>query len=280
MATLLVITPSKEFLDTNKDIGNDANDEVSLNNKNRGTSNHHGVLKGHEIPPTSTINENTDQNEDLTQQKENTVSTEHNVSDIYYLESERTGQQLDQIPKNPPQKSREKNHSSPKERVISIVSLKDKFEEGYNINGDIEPFLDAIEIEGKQYFEEDEMPEVDSSTDTEVSSSSDVQLSPLLLITIEDIKKMKIPELKEELKKRNLALSGKKPVLSKRLEGVILNKMPVGTADKTKPIKPKKDTSKIKGFCEGAHWEVLNPEADAVTEPNNTSFCAPHAPTI
>lgn len=160
------------------------------------------------------------------------------------------------------------------------MSLKDKFEEGYYSDGDTGPLFDAIEIEGEQDFEEDEISEVESSTDSEVSSSSDVQPSPPPLITIEDIKKTKIPELKEELKKRNLALSGNKPVLSKRLEEAIWNKVPVRTADTTKASKPKKDTSEIRGFCEGAHWKELNPEADAVTEPNNASFRAPRAPTI
>ena len=35
------------------------------------------------------------------------------------------------------------------------------YEDGYDNDGTNEPFYDAIELEGEQLFEEDDMPEVD-----------------------------------------------------------------------------------------------------------------------
>ena len=93
---------------------------------------------------------------------------------------------------------------------------------------------------------------------------------------------MKIPELKEELKKRGKPLLGKQGALVERLLSVSAKNIPVGNGKNTKPNKSDKSKSGggMKWFPDTAYWRVLKPKNETVDEPNNATFKNPCAPTI
>lgn len=82
-----------------------------------------------------------------------------------------------------------------------MYSKNSKNDQWYDSDGTIGPFYEAIELKCNQDYEEDTIPEEHISASSEEPTSTDPPpLSPLS-ITPEDIKKIKIPELKEELRK-------------------------------------------------------------------------------
>ena len=93
---------------------------------------------------------------------------------------------------------------------------------------------------------------------------------------------MKIPELKEELKKRGQPLLGKHGALVERLLSSLSKKIPVGNGKNPNPKKSDKSNSGggMKWFPYTTHWGVLKPKNETVDEPNNATFKNPRAPTI
>jgi len=111
---------------------------------------------------------------------------------------------------------------SPRQIILSKHSLfESKFDERYNSDGDKCPWCDVFAIEGEQDHEEDEIPEIQIEG---ISKKQDVNASksyPINTDTVEKenghnpslpvdddmfieqliTKKMKIPELKNELKR-------------------------------------------------------------------------------
>ena len=73
---------------------------------------------------------------------------------------------------------------------------------------------------------------------------------------------MKIPELKEELKKRGQPLLGNKGVLVELLLSVLAKNIPVVNGNKPKPNKSDKNKSGggMKWFPDTAYWRVLKPK--------------------
>ena len=177
-----------------------------------------------------------------------------------------------------------------------LSSLESKFDDGYDSDGERGPWCDVIGLEGEQDYDEDEIPQIQVEG---VMEEDDVNVSEACHINTEDtpppsvdthipieedaVKKMKMPELKDELKKRRQPISGNKGALVERLLSALSNKIPVGN---TKSHKPKKsDKSKGgeivgKSFPDNAYWRVLKPKNEEVDEPNNATFKNPRAPTI
>ena len=87
---------------------------------------------------------------------------------------------------------------------------------------------------------------------------------------------MKIPDQREELKKRGQHLLGDNGALVERLLSELANKM------NTKPKKSDKSKSGggMEWFPDTAYWRVLKPKNETVDEPNNSTFKNPRAPTI
>ena len=134
---------------------------------------------------------------------------------------------------------------SPRELNLSKICERDsKFEEGYDSNCDPEPWCDVEAIEGVQDFDEDtivenfnntQLGEVRQETDTTTeksqeidrqlpsSSSSEIHIP----IETEKLEKLKVAELKTELKMRGQVTSGKKVDLLLRLKLVLDAKLPV-----------------------------------------------------
>ena len=80
---------------------------------------------------------------------------------------------------------------------------------------------------------------------------------------------MKIPKLKEELKKRGQPLLGNKGALVERILSASAKKIPVGNGKKPNPKKSDKSKSGggMKWFPDTEYWRVLKPKNETVDEP-------------
>ena len=96
------------------------------------------------------------------------------------------------------------------------------------------------------------------------------------------VNKMKIPELKEELKKRGQLLLGNKGALVERLLSSLAKNIPVSNGKKPNPKKSDKSMGGggMKWFPDTAYCRVLKPKNETFDEPNNATFKNPCAPTI
>ena len=189
--------------------------------------------------------------------------------------------------------------------LLGIVTLKSKFEEGYDSDGESGPWCDMEALEGEQDFEEDDLLEVDFEEDellevgigadiekerskdiepcTNVAESieDDLVMSPdtgHIAIEVDVLKKMKVVDLKSELKKRGQPTSGNKSQLLTRLIDALDNKIPVG--HRKEAVKKSSAPSQMKAFPNTAYWRVLKPKTESVDEPQNSTFKNPRAPTI
>ena len=143
------------------------------------------------------------------------------------------------------------------------------FEQGYDSNGYLPNFG---EIEEEDHFE----PAVQSGIthDNPTVNLDSVELATegaaFVLITEEDMNKMKVDELKAELKKRGLAVRGKKDELKEKLKKAMEDKVPVLATATSEP------TRANQGFAEGTFWQFLHPEDEAVPDPTEgTDFFRP-----
>ena len=198
-----------------------------------------------------------------------------------------------------------------------MVNMECKFECGYDSDGEAGPWCSMEEEEGIQDYDEDEVTPTSSHNissssirdlptsrngDDEVETPTEPPQSthpppPNVHVPIlpELLSKMHIPELKRELRSRNLAVSGSKNVLLGRLKDGLKKLLPVikdGSSDSrftTKKSGEKKKESKKaeakkkdakKFFSDDAFWEDLVPLEEVVEEPLNPTFCQPRAPTI
>ena len=123
---------------------------------------------------------------------------------------------------------------SPRQVNLSkLSSLESNFDEGYDSDGERGPWCDAIGLEGEQDYDEDEIHEIQVEgfmeeedvnvsevcpVDTDNANKETEDPPPLpvddhIPIGEDAVNKMKIPELKEELKKRGQPLLGIKGTL-------------------------------------------------------------------
>ena len=121
-----------------------------------------------------------------------------------------------------------------------------------------------------------------SSNSTDKENDSDV-----VDIGDESIMGMKCNQLKDELRKRKLKVSGSKTVLQDRLKQAVKDKIAINAQNQKEKTTTKKATTKKKAsvrkeFPDKAFWEPLEPIDTVVAEPTNPSFKTQttHAPTI
>ena len=181
--------------------------------------------------------------------------------------------------------------SSPKTRDLSgIVAKEDGFEDGYDSDGEIGPFYDAVEEEGEQVFDEPMWNETggdegyvsceesvtDSTKEAPVEAINEDEMLPTnidLPVNIDSSVLMgfNVKTLKEELRIRQQSMSGNKAVLQYRLKHSLtipVISVLIGGAKSTKPKqkigKPKKGKPKstkgngMKWFSDDAFWTELN----------------------
>ena len=148
----------------------------------------------------------------------------------------------DKTPKRQPPATSTTPSPQARDLAQAFRLLESKFNDGYDSDGEIAPFYDAMEEEGEQEFEETLLPEEEeevakapsdvpdvpkapsdipdaaiatsdpSPTTTDPSQSKAVQL---------DVDSMTIKQLKEELKKRKYTISGAKALLVQRLKDAL-----------------------------------------------------------
>jgi hypothetical protein len=176
------------------------------------------------------------------------------------------------------------NFLPPREIVLQqaqspVVHLQKEFD---NINGydsDKGTFYDAVNKEGLLIQEEEALP--DDSTPPEVDKvvaevAEAEEDDQFVFISDADIDKLKVADLKEELKKRGLILFSKKAELIERLkQGMLLRVplQPVGVGNMRN-----RNVMQIAGFSVTAKWKVLEHLQEEVQKPFNTF--ASRAPTI
>ena len=163
-----------------------------------------------------------------------------------------------------------------------------KFEDGYDSDGAAGPFFDCLEEEGDQIFDEEDLDLVDAMA--AIIMEDDKEKEGDVIDVVEEVPKhvpiaenilvkLKVAELRLELKMRNCPVSGKKPELVCRLREALAKEIPVSVSLQNK----RTDTGKEKLnqiFHPTAFWKELECEKDATAEPENPTFNNARAPTM
>ena len=93
------------------------------------------------------------------------------------------------------------------------------------------------------------------------------------------MKKLKVSELREELKKRRKATGGLKAVLLDRLREAMTSEAPVYSSPEIVPTKKKAKNAGVYDLPSDAWWKILQTKS-TVEEPTNLTFRLPRAPTV
>ena len=185
--------------------------------------------------------------------------------------------------------------AQPSPQQINLRNIERReatFEEGYDSDGEIGPFSDAVEQEGRQDFHEDAVCEMDAPplTGPVVGVITTAPLPPIH-IPIEGsvLESMKKPQLIHELKFRGQPAksSTNKETLKRSLvaalaaKKVVCGEIPVIRNGVRARGKDKEVLNEVgKTFAPTAKWRVLTPNEEVAEEPNNETFRLPRAPTI
>ena len=181
----------------------------------------------------------------------------------------------------------------------NITRREARFEDGYDSDGEIEPFNDVFEVEGPQDFDEDavlEMAAPPTVTEAVVEGNTNVPppppaAGPPIHIPIEDtaLQKMSKPDLIHELKIRG-QMAKKAWNKATLMRGLLIalkdKKVVCGIIEqnRNKGIRGGKDKEAGnevgKTFASTAKWRVLTPNEEVAEEPANDTFHLPRAPTI
>ena len=190
---------------------------------------------------------------------------------------------------------------SPEIRKIENID-EELYEEGYDTDGDIGPFYDAVEHEEDlaSNIEEEALPSredyeaivaraenpINNNTNpvnndmTRRGENDDTigDAGTFVLISDEDMNKMRNKELQDELGKRGLVKRGWKSELVAHLKKAMRDGVLIvdDNAASTTNIEP--SSAELPGFSDGAYWEELIPQSAPVEEPTNP-FQA-RAPTV
>ena len=113
---------------------------------------------------------------------------------------------------------------SPQQKNLNnIINIEHKFAEGYDSDGELPSF--NIELtEGTQDFDEDAVfltPTTPTTTNVEASEEPSVT-HVHIPISEEEIKRLKLKDLRNELKKRLEPTNGKKAELIQRLKNALV----------------------------------------------------------
>jgi hypothetical protein len=162
-------------------------------------------------------------------------------------------------------------------------NARDFYCDGYDSDGELGPFFDAVMDELSDTEDEEELPTAGGAPSilllpTNALPSEQTQLPPPPPLLDEDaVKSMTVAQLKEELKKRKLAVNGVKQVLQDRLLGFLHNPNSNNLPSATPAAGGQNVTSA--GFTEVAAWRDLKTEEVTVPEPNsNPDLVGPTVP--
>ena len=167
-------------------------------------------------------------------------------------------------------------------KVSASSSLLDEdameyfFAMGYDSDGEL-PDFDCFEDERNKIdeYNEPEIQDTPSLHTTTVATATPTSTAggEFVPITREALMKLKVDELRRELKKRGIPVSGNKNVLQVKLQKAMDDKVPVLTeTDKERPAQPNL-------FHPNAFWERLHPGEEPVEDPTDgTHFFSPTDP--
>ena len=154
-----------------------------------------------------------------------------------------------------------------------LPSLQQLEEDGYDSDSGIDHNA-AINGEGPLEVDEPDIPEVGASSCDSTGVSDEQNAGNIIDIPEEQLKKLKVVELKSELAKRGQPVSGLKNVLLERLKAALQQRLPLLTqADQAAC-----SVDDLTGFSPHARWKALVPNDEAVVEPQNVTGL--RAPTI
>ena len=111
------------------------------------------------------------------------------------------------------------------------------------------------------------VPNVDQPSSTQPATTSDEEF---VLISDEEIDKLKVQGLCNELKNRGLSPLGLKEELRDRLKTAMKKKVLIYREKEMEVLDPDKSE-----FCDGAYWKILRPEEKDIAEPTATSSFFP-----
>ena len=154
-----------------------------------------------------------------------------------------------------------------------LPSLQQLEQDGYDSDSGIDHNV-AINGEGPLELDEPDIPEVGASSSTSTGVLDEQYAGDFVDIPEEQLKKLKVVELKSELAKRSQPVSGLKNVLLERLKAALQQHLPLLTqADQAAC-----SVNDLTGFSPNAHWKALVPNDESVVEPQNVTGL--RAPTI
>jgi hypothetical protein len=152
------------------------------------------------------------------------------------------------------------------------------YEDGYDSDGQLGPFYDAVahqkDDDDEEFDEEEQIPL------HEVSDESVQQEPPEIVpeVNLPNFQLMTVAQLKDELRKRNLPVNGRKEVLLQRLSAPLAAIHHTTNSEQRLPQQP---ASAINGFAPHAKWIELKHHQERVVEPNqqHRNLVGPTVPT-
>jgi hypothetical protein len=138
--------------------------------------------------------------------------------------------------------------------------------------------MDAVAQEGVLERDEEDLPEAgvgDDVSPADIGQETGDEAGKFIDIAPEKLKKLKVKELRDELKKRGLSVIGNKVALFDRLTDALQKRVVILSHEAVAA----RATDDVRGFASTAKWIPLDPIPVPLTEPINVSR-AMRAPTI
>ena len=158
-----------------------------------------------------------------------------------------------------------------------IIKNRDEstYDDGYDSDMNVGPFLDAIMNESDR-TEEEEDEDLPASMlagahaqEGEVRDEAQGEGTPAWFLFDDAIKQMKVDELKVEIGRRGLKPKGNKSALVQMLQDCIEKRLPIIEG-------PVANLNELSGFPVGSKWKLLSPRSVIDDPPNLFNM---HAPT-
>ena len=142
------------------------------------------------------------------------------------------------------------------------------FAQGYDSDGLLAEYFPESDLNALEDYSKIEIGTCQGDTAPELAPATDVP--KFVLITDNAMKKLKVDELRRELKDRGLGVGGLKKDLQDRLKKAMQDKVPIETA-------VTREAAPSVVFGEGVYWKKLVPMEEPIFDPTESTEY--HAPT-